>query len=203
MLPDPAPCFHCGEPCLEERIERPVNGIAVPLCCHGCAEAVDWIAGQGLAQFYRYSDQPSARPDALTDWSLFDDPGFIQAHTFLRADGLLEIELSIPQIRCAACTWLLERVLDSTDGVSASHAHLGRQTLTIRYDPNELKLGPVLAQLDQLGYAATVLSDEQARRDRRHARRQLLKRIGVAGLGSMQVMMFATALYVGDAKFIV
>lgn len=137
-----------------------------------------------------------------SDWSLFDDPGFIQAYTFALPDGVVEIELAVPQIRCAACTWLLERILGSTDGVIASHAHLGRQTLTIRYRPTTLQLAPLLSQLDGLGYSATVLTDEKARHDRRVMRRQLLKRIGVAGLGSMQVMMFATALYVGDAQFI-
>lgn len=200
---EPAPCFHCGETCPPEAtLTKTLDDRPISLCCHGCAAAVDWIQSQGLAQFYEYRDRPTAKPDAHSDWSLFDDPGFIQAYSFALPDGVVELELAIPQIRCAACTWLLERILGSTDGVIASHAHLGRQTLTLRYRPSELQLAPLLAQLDGLGYSATVLTDEKARHDRRLIRRSLLKRIGVAGLGSMQVMMFATALYVGDAQFI-
>lgn len=203
MPPDAVACFHCGEACLpDEALQRTVENRSVPLCCHGCAAAVDWIQAQGLDRFYAYRDRPTAKPEERADWSLFDDPGFIQAYTFPLPEGVVELELSIPQIRCAACTWLLERILATTEGVIASHAHLARQTLTLRYRPDTLKLAPLLAQLDGLGYSATVLTDEKARHDRRQARRQLLKRIGVAGLGSMQVMMFATALYVGDAKFI-
>ncbi|NBS11285.1 MAG: heavy metal translocating P-type ATPase [Gammaproteobacteria bacterium] len=202
MPPDPVACFHCGEACLDETHHRTVENRGVSLCCHGCAAALDWIQAQGLDRFYAYRDRPTAKPEERADWSLFDDPGFIQAYTFPLPEGVVELELSIPQIRCAACTWLLERILAATEGVIASHAHLARQTLTLRYRPDTLKLAPLLAQLDGLGYSATVLTDEKARHDRRQARRQLLKRIGVAGLGSMQVMMFATALYVGDTKFI-
>lgn len=197
------PCFHCGEACpTDDTHRRVVEQRTVSLCCHGCAAAVDWIQAQGLDRFYAYRDRPTAKPDDGADWSLFDDPGFIQSYALSLPNGVVELELSVPQIRCAACTWLLERILAATDGVVASHAHLARQTLTLRYHPSTLQLAPLLAQLDRLGYSATVLTDEKARHDRRQARRQLLKRIGVAGLGSMQVMMFATALYVGDAKFI-
>jgi len=117
-------------------------------------------------------------------------------------EDVREIELSIPQIRCAACTWLLERVLTSTPGVIAGHAHLGRRTLTIRWNHIQASLALILAQLDQLGYAATLLTDESAFQTRKIERRQVIKRIGVAALGAMQVMMVATALYVGDASFI-
>ncbi|HAB77711.1 MAG TPA: copper-translocating P-type ATPase [Gammaproteobacteria bacterium] len=83
-----------------------------------------------------------------------------------------------------------------------SHAHLGRQTLTVRWDPQIASLASILGQIDRLGYTATLLTDESAFQARKKERRQLIKRIGVAALGTMQVMMVATALYVGEASFI-
>lgn len=163
---------------------------------------MDWIAAQGLTSFYDYRDQPSPKPDELAHWSLFDDADFLNAHSITLASDQREIELSVPQIRCAACTWLLERVLGATAGVSQSHAHLGRRTLTIRWHPSEVLLSEILSRLDQLGYTPTLLTDESAFQARKLERRGLLKRIGVAGLGTMQVMMFAAALYVGEASFI-
>lgn len=163
---------------------------------------MDWIAAQGLTSFYDYRDQPSPKPDALTYWSLFDDAEFLNAHSLTLGSDQREIELSVPQIRCAACTWLLERVLGATQGVSQSHAHLGRRTLTIRWHPSEVQLSEILSRLDQLGYTPTLLTDESAFQARKVERKSLLKRIGVAGLGTMQVMMFAAALYVGEASFI-
>ena len=196
-------CFHCGDPCPpDETIHRLVDGEDRHLCCHGCAGAVDWIQAQGLTSFYQYRDTVSPRPEQQTHWSLFDNAEFLEQHTIELDDGILEIELSIPQIRCAACTWLLERVLSATDGILANHAHLGRQTLTIRWNPNQTNLSSSLGQLDQLGYTATLLTDENAFQARKTERRQLIKRIGVAAIGTMQVMMVATALYVGDASFI-
>lgn len=172
------------------------------MCCHGCAGALDWIHAQGLDSFYAYRDQPSPRPEEQTHWTLFDEPEFLQSHALTLGDDTLEIELSVPQIRCAACTWLMERVIGSFTGITQSHAHLGRRTLTLRWHPSQVNLSAVLSQLDALGYSATVLTDETARRLRKKERRSMLKRIGVAGLGTMQVMMFAAALYVGEASFI-
>ena len=200
---EPTACFHCGEPCDADQTQfRTYQGEEQSLCCHGCASALDWIEAQGLDAFYRYRDQHAPRPDDQTHWTLFDDPEFLNAHSLAIDSDLREIELSIAQIRCAACTWLLERVLAATEGVVQSHAHLGRRSLTIRWKPHDVALSKVLARLDQLGYAATLLTDETAARQRKQERKSLLKRIGVAGLGTMQVMMFAAALYVGEASFI-
>lgn len=203
MLLKPKACFHCGEPCEPETIVyRTHEGQEQSLCCHGCAGALDWITAQGLESFYQYRDQPSPRPEDQTHWTLFDDAEFLNAHSVALDDSLREIELSVSQIRCAACTWLLERVLSATAGVVQSHAHLGRRTLTLRWRPSEVKLSEVLGRLDQLGYTANLLTDETAARQRKKERKSLLKRIGVAGLGTMQVMMFAAALYIGEASFI-
>jgi Cu2+-exporting ATPase len=179
-------------------ITRTIDQTEQPLCCHGCAGAVDWIQSQGLGSFYHYRETKAPKPEQQTHWSLFDHPEFLEQHTIALDDGNLEIELSIPQIRCAACTWLLERVLQSNDGVIMSHAHLGRQTLTVRWDPQFASLASILGQIDRLGYTATLLTDESAFQARKKERRQLIKRIGVAALGTMQVMMVATALYVGE-----
>ena len=203
MPPNEQQCFHCGEICpADDTLYRHIDGLEQPLCCHGCAGAVDWIQSQGLALFYQYRDTTAPKPEQQTHWSLFDNQEFLAQHTIMLGEDVREIELSIPQIRCAACTWLLERVLTSTPGVIASHAHLGRRTLTIRWNHHQTSLALILAQLDQLGYAATLLTDESAFQTRKIERRQVIKRIGVAALGAMQVMMVATALYVGDASFI-
>lgn len=203
MPPSERPCFHCGDACpADETIHRTVDGQDQLLCCHGCAGAVDWIQAQGLTSFYQYRDTNAPKPEQQTHWSLFDNREFLEQHTIALDEGKLEIELSIPQIRCAACTWLLERLLEATSGVAASHAHLGRQTLTIRWDPNQASLAAILNQLDQLGYTATLLTDESAFQERKNERRKIIKRIGIAAIGTMQVMMVATALYVGEASFI-
>ena len=162
-------------------ITRTIDQTEQPLCCHGCAGAVDWIQSQGLGSFYHYRETKAPKPEQQTHWSLFDHPEFLEQHTIALDDGHLEIELSIPQIRCAACTWLLERVLQSNDGVIMSHAHLGRQTLTVRWDPQIASLASILGQIDRLGYTATLLT--VVRTDIKLAADESLSR------GSMRAMM--------------
>jgi Cu2+-exporting ATPase len=52
--------------------------------------------------------------------------------------------------------------------------------------------------IDELGFKPHLMTAEAVEQCAQQERRSLLKRLAVAGLGMMQVMMFAIALYAGD-----
>nr|WP_263858572.1 cation-translocating P-type ATPase [Coralloluteibacterium stylophorae] len=98
-------------------------------------------------------------------------------------------------MRCAACAWLVDRVLSREPGVLEAGANAVTGRIHLTWDPARTPLSRPLARLVALGYRpflATGAARERAlRRERNHA----LLRLGVAGLGAMQAMMFAEALY--------
>src|SRR3546814_10821121 len=80
----------------------------------------------------------------------------------------------------------------SSDLVQAN-AVTGR--VIVRWNTADTLLSVLLARLAALGYTPHLAPDEALERARRRERNTLLIRLGVAGLGTLQAMMFAEALY--------
>lgn len=171
--PVAAPCPHCG---------TPVEGGG--FCCTGCEMAASIIAGAGLDRYYRERTTLAPRPTgARADWR--DVP--VEA----RADGLHEATLAIDGLDCAACVWVVERVLLDLPGVQAAQVSHATGRASVVWDPARLQLDAVFKRVEQLGWQPRALLAE-ARRDR-----SLLLRLGVAAFVAMNVMLLSVSLYAG------
>ena len=67
----------------------------------------------------------------------------------------------------------------------------------LHWDPDTVALSELLAQLASLGYTPLPYTEDAGDRATVVERRAALKRLIIAGLGMMQVMSFAVALYAG------
>ncbi len=193
-----ATCFHCGEPMPARGArELMIDGAPRALCCAGCEAAALMIRDAGLGDYYRLRDSVSTRAqDTPTDLSAWDNAEALTAH--VRVEGpWREITVLIEGLRCPACAWLIERVTTALDGVASVAINVATARATIRWNGERLTLSAVLAPMTRLGYVA-YLSDRDPGELAHRARRAALKRLVVAGLGMMQAMMFAEALYFGD-----
>lgn len=190
-------CFHCAEPLpARGRWTAEVDGASRAFCCAGCEAAALLIRDAGLADYYRVRREPARRADgAAFDWTTWDGEAVQAAH--VRDDGgRREITVLVEGIRCAACGWLIEHALAREPGVCAIDVNPSTGRATLAWDPARTRLGTVLERLSGYGYLAHLpgTGDAAATAERRRA----LKRLVVAGLGMMQGMMFAEALYFGD-----
>ncbi len=61
-------------------------------------------------------------------------------------------ELKVGGMMCAACTSAIEKTLLDLDGVSLVLVNLGRETATVEYDPDKLKLVDIEKAIRDLGY---------------------------------------------------
>lgn len=196
-------CYHCGNPVppaapwiitLDEETH--------PLCCPGCEAVAHAIVNGGLESYYRYRtelpERPNDRQAAKADtWSVFDDPG-LQAQ-FVHADGdegNVYATLSIEGITCAACAWLIEHRLNVLPGVTSSAVNLTHHRLRVSWDPQQLKLSQLLAELAAIGYEAQPYEPDQAQARLQHEERMNVRRLIIAAVGMMQVMMFSIPIYV-------
>lgn len=193
-------CFHCGEALDNAAVTRTVGGQPRRFCCTGCAGAAEWIAGAGLSDYYRLRQAQALRVDeADEDLSLWDRPEVQAEHVRNSAEGN-QVTVLTDGMRCAACAWLIDRGLTRRDGVREVVANAMTGRVRITWDAERARLSQVLGDLAALGYRAH-LSPGQAREDaRRRARRASLLRLGVAGLGAMQAMMLAQALFLDFAQ---
>jgi len=189
-------CFHCGE-----RVP-PGTRYAVragdrwePVCCAGCEAVASAIFQRGLADYYRLRESAGGAPQPESDdLKLYDDPAVQRA--FVRRDGDgREAQLLLEGIRCPACAWLNEQVLAGQPGVLGASVNTATHVATVRWDPARARLSDILRAVREIGYRASPFDPAHARAVQRAERRSALARICVAGLGAMQVMMYAVPAY--------
>ena len=192
-------CAHCGEPVPEGGLVALIANVSCPVCCHGCAAAAQWIHECGLDDYYRLRDECPPRPEAAApDFQAWSHPEIATQHV-VAVEGGLELTVLTDGMRCAACAWLVDQSLRRLAGVldASANAITGRVRFT--WNPDVVALPSVLAHLHRLGfvpYLSRNAADESARRSQR---RRDIVRLGVAGLGAMQAMMLAEAVYLDSA----
>lgn len=197
-----AACFHCGEavpPGVD--LQARVNARLQPVCCRGCQAVAEWIDGSGLNRFYEHRTYASPRPDAenavAAKWRCYDQPG-LQRSLITREGELASMNLWVDGLRCAACAWLVEKCLQQFPAVQNVDVNVVTGAMSLRWRLTQTPLSALLARIESLGYTPYPSGSGYDRSPARAARRSLLQRLFVAGVGMGQVMTFAIALYIGE-----
>jgi Cu2+-exporting ATPase len=191
-------CFHCGEPIpTDVRLRARIADRDHYVCCIGCRAAVEWIATLGLQDYYRLRETPAERAGPIEDYSAWDRPQVQRLHVRQNLDGHAEACVLVEGLRCAACSWLIERALRDVPGVHDVSVNPAARRLRIMWSPDTIALSAILGRLARLGYVPHPISAEALDALGQREQRAALKRLVVAGLGMMQAMMYAVALYAG------
>ncbi len=195
-------CFHCALPVptdckLTVRIEDEQH----PVCCPGCKAVAELIRDTGMSRYYELRDTPSPGtgrpPEEAAEWRVFDSPDMLDAFTE-RHDDMREATIYVGGMYCSACSWLIETTLGKQPGVVSAEVNPITHRLRLRFPVEDSDLSGHLATLANLGYQPQPMSPEGAARPEVTEQRTALKRLLVASLGMMQVMMFAVGLYAMD-----
>jgi Cu2+-exporting ATPase len=173
------------------------------MCCRGCEAVARAIVDGGMGDYYKYrtATAPTAReivPEFLRQTALYDHPDLQKS--FVRADGehVREAALILEGITCPACVWLNERHLAHVPGVLEVHINYATHRARVRWDERRVHLSDILQAVSRIGYLAHPFDPGRYQQQLENDRRQLLRRVGVAGGFGMQVMTLSVALYVGD-----
>ena len=200
---EPAACFHCGLPVpAGVDLAVPIDGARRPMCCRGCQAVAQAIVDGGLADYYKFRTEtaPTAReivPEFLRQTAVYDLPE-VQKSFVRTADGQVrEAALILEGITCAACVWLNERHLARLPGVLAVHINYATHRARVQWDERRIHLSDILQAVSRIGYLAHPFDPGRHQQRLENERKQLLRRLGVAGVMTMQVMILAEALYVG------
>ncbi|UNK41212.1 cadmium-translocating P-type ATPase [Luteimonas sp. S4-F44] len=193
--PASAGCFHCGEPLTAHAVQAPIDSATQTFCCDGCAAAAQWIRHADLGDYYRLrSAMPAPVGNEAIDFGIWDREDLLREHAN-PVPGGRALTLLTDGMRCAACAWLIDSALRREDGVLDVTANAVTGRIRIAWDPARTALSKVLQRLAALGYRPYLAGGEARERARVRERRRWLLRLGIAGLGTLQAMMFAEALY--------
>ncbi|WP_429024850.1 heavy metal translocating P-type ATPase [Aeromonas veronii] len=193
------PCFHCGEPVpANSGYSLEIKGIVRPMCCPGCQAVAETIMECGLASYYDHRTAPGTKGDlvpeelaALTHYDLAE----VQQDFVTDSGTLREIQLTVEGLTCAACAWLIERHLMTLTGLRYINVNTTTHRARIKWDPDQLSLSDILKGFAKIGYRAYPFQTHQQEALYAKEVRSYMFRLALAGLGSMQVMMCAVALY--------
>jgi len=200
-------CYHCGlDIPPNSQFFTLIDGQQQRMCCPGCQAVAQTIVDSGLDNFYKHratssTDTPDIAVNTVSDaqlneLSLYDEPS-LQKEFVVDKDGQREATLVIEGITCAACVWLLEHHLTKQAGVSVAKVNLTNHRARICWNPDEQKLSQLMAEIYRIGYQAHPYHPNKEEQLLEQERKRATRRLGVAGLGMMQVMMIAVALYGG------
>ena len=169
------------------------------MCCPGCEALAQTIVDSGLSSYYEHRTEVAKKsgslvPDELSQLEHYDIAQ-IQSDFVKQSGNITEITLTVEGISCAACAWLIEKQLRFLPGLIFVNVNTTLNRAVIHWDNEQLALSKILQQIQHIGYKAYPFQVNQQELFYTQQVKSYLRRLGLAGLATMQVMMFAIALY--------
>ena len=193
-------CYHCGLPIpAHSDFHYPVLQQERQFCCLGCQGVATAIVENGLESYYQHRSEPSANPETLPavipDELLLLDRADLQQSFVQHSGDLSEAQLLIEGISCAACGWLIEKHLREESSVAEARLNVSNHRLHIRWNQQQVPLSTLLQKIHQIGYVAHPWQADTATERMAAENKRSLRKVGVAGLLWMQVMMATMATW--------
>lgn len=196
-------CFHCGDPIpASVDIASDLQDVRRDFCCYGCQAIAEHICGAELGSYYekrgeqaavRLNDTNYAAFELLNDTSLYEQ--------YVYQDGdVHSMQLAITGITCSACAWLIEKHLSNHPAIVSIHVNVSTRVATINWRADQITPKDIAALLSQIGYRAHPYKPGELDIQRKSEKKRAIIRLGIAGVGMMQVMMSAIAMYAGDMQ---
>ncbi len=194
----PQQCFHCA-------LEIPAGlaltvsyaGVDQAVCCTGCQAVAELIIQGGQGDYYQYRDAVAPRPPSTVgqgNWQPFE------LEVSSATNGLCQATLWIDGIHCGACGWLIEHQLSAMQGVSSISVDQQTGIAQLSWNPAALEHSKIVQRIHDLGYHPHPLKDSAVENHQQQEKARFLKRLALAGLGMMQVSMFAVGTYFGPGN---
>ena len=199
ILPPEGSCFHCGEVLPKEPFYTVIFERPRAMCCLGCQLASQSIVEANLSQYYldRREISPTASlPDAI-NFSAYDHADIKEQFVYAENGGSTA-ELSVANLKCSACTWLIETRLRSMAGVKDCQVNLTQQRMRVNWDDTILPISEILKAVHSVGYDAKPYRQDTHEAMLKRQNKKMLIRLGIAALGAMQAMMFSIGMYFGE-----
>lgn len=195
-------CFHCLESVPAGFSAHVViDNTSQPMCCIGCQAVAQNIIDQGMTDYYKYRTVSAGKveqlvPEQLAFIKSYDNED-IQDEFISTHNNNSEVLLSVEGITCAACAWLIEKQLLNLKSVKRVDVNTSTNRAMIHWDKSATPLSELITSLAEIGYKAYPFQSDLEAQQKQQTAKAYIRRLGVAGLMTMQVMMFAFAMYFG------
>jgi P-type Cu+ transporter len=196
-LAEKTTCYHCGDTCAEEHIQYDQKDF----CCTGCRAVYGLLNESGLGNYYELAEKPGVKEQSDATRmrpELFDLPEVREKLVEFSEDGVTRVVLTVPQMHCSSCIWLLENLDRAEPAIIRSRVRFSDKELSITFREGKLGLRGLVELLRRIGYAPLLNTDKdkKARRGPGVPRMMYVK-LGVAGFAFGNIMLFSFPEYLG------
>ena len=129
--------------------------------------------------------------DLAQEWSDFSQSSEQEAHQWTSS-------VVFEGMYCTACAINIEEALMSVPGVKSAQISAASHRGRVVWSSDQTRPSDWMKAVAKLGYRTVPANDALANEVRREDARKMLWRLGVAGLCMMQVMMYATPVYMSE-----
>lgn len=195
-------CYHCGLPIErsdEGKFQTVILGQPRAMCCPGCEAVSEAIVNNGLEDYYQFRTEPAQKSDdgildTLDKLKIYDEPALQDEFVFDEGQHK-QIQLTLEGITCAACGWLIEKQLSKVEGIKQIAVNVQERRALVTWSPLEIKLSQILTTLKRIGYIGSPFHPDEHEASYKREQKTFLKKLGLAGIMTMQVMMLMAGLY--------
>ena len=188
-------CYHCGDPCAAEH--RVHDG--KDFCCHGCEVVYELLNEAGLCDYYSLEQGPGVKQATSLDEQraeLFELDEVRARLVEFSEEGITRVRLSIPQMHCSSCIWLLENLHRIDPAIMRSRVSFADKELTITFREQQLPLPGLVLLLRRIGYGPQLTNVREGKLNAT-VPRMLYIRLGVAAFIFGNTMLLSFPEYLG------
>ncbi|MFZ2906143.1 MAG: heavy metal translocating P-type ATPase metal-binding domain-containing protein [Cyclobacteriaceae bacterium] len=186
-------CHHCGQSCDETHWFNDK-----PFCCYGCKTVFEILNEHDLCEYYSLDERAgiSVRNSHQQSFSYLDEKAVRKKVLDFDSDSFSKVSFFIPAIHCISCIWLLENLRKINQAILRSEVNFSRKTVTVEFDPRQIKLSVLAGLLSSVGYTPGINLDKN-HNEKKVVDRSLLVKLVIAGFCFGNVMLFSFPEYLG------
>ena len=177
-------CLHC---------KSVLPGGGGRFCCAGCKAVYSILAERGWMDYYQIKRMDSPAPTPVIPgkarFDFLDTSSYRKTHV-IQSDAGLETTWYLRGLHCAACLWLVEKVVRNTPKITDMELRLGDGRLLLRFEPG-CHLRGLAETLHRMGYTAGLSMGAVSER------RPELLNLGLAGALAANLMLMSLPHYGG------
>lgn len=193
-------CYHCGDECPDDSIH--INEKI--FCCNGCKTVYEILHQHDLCNYYNIDNTPgiTKKYDVKRNLDFLDDPDLKQKLIDFSDGKTSKVTLTIPQMHCSSCIWILENLYKLNGGIISSQVNFLQKKLFINYSEERTNLKQIVELLDSIGYEPLLNLEEKNEEKAKAENRNLYYKIGIAGFcfGNIMLLSFPEYLSIGTEE---
>jgi len=195
-------CYHCGESCEQD----PILFDDKDFCCQGCKLVYEILDSNDLCEYYNLEANPGqSQKDSSTSKNRFDylDDSDIERKLLdFKNDQESHVTFYIPQIHCASCIWLLEKLYQINSAITGSRVDFLRKKVQVKFLHTKLSLRELVRLLSVLGFEPKISLSDMERKAKTPVDRKILTQLAVAGFCFGNMMLFSLPEYFAEVDLL-